>query len=66
MDAHRIYDLAVVHLFRCILNLGPRAVHMLQDPRWICYKTRAYLNLALPQPGTTGKLPKIVKNVFSC
>jgi len=25
MDAHRIYDLTVVHLFKCIFNLGPRA-----------------------------------------
>jgi len=28
MDAHRIYDLTVVHLFKCILNLGSRAVNM--------------------------------------
>jgi len=31
MDDHRIYDLTVVHMFKCILNLGPRAVDMLQD-----------------------------------
>jgi len=24
MDVHRICDLAVVHLFKCIFNLGPR------------------------------------------
>ena len=33
MDTHRIYDLTVVHLFKCIFNLGPRALHMLQAPR---------------------------------
>jgi len=32
MGAHRIYDLTVVHLFKPISNLGPRAV-MLQAPR---------------------------------
>jgi len=39
MLAHRVYDLTVVHLFKRILNLGPRAVKMLRDPR--------YLNLVL-------------------
>jgi len=39
MDAHRIYDFTVVHMFKCLLNLGPRAVNMLQAPR--------HLNLAL-------------------
>jgi len=24
MDAHKIYDLTVVHLFKVFLNLGPR------------------------------------------
>jgi len=28
MDAHRICDLTVVHLFKRIFNLGPRAVNM--------------------------------------
>ena len=34
MDDHRIYALTVVHLFKCICNLGPRAVDtgMLQTP----------------------------------
>ena len=30
MDAHRIYDLTVVHLFKCIFDIGPRTVNMLQ------------------------------------
>ena len=30
MDAHKIYDLlTVVHLFKCIFNLGPRAADTL-------------------------------------
>jgi len=29
MDAHIICDLTFVHLFKCVFNLGPRAVHML-------------------------------------
>jgi len=29
MDAHRIYDLTVAHLFKCIFKLWPRAVNML-------------------------------------
>jgi len=33
------YDLTVVRLFKCIFNLGSRAVDILQAPR--------YLNLAL-------------------
>jgi len=33
MDTHRIYDLTYVHLFKCIFNLGPRAINMLQSPR---------------------------------
>jgi len=32
-DVHRIYDLTVVHLFKCFYKLGPRAVDMLQAPR---------------------------------
>ena len=35
MDAHRIYDLTVVHLFKCIFNLGPRAVDMLRALRYL-------------------------------
>jgi len=34
MDAHRIYDLTVVY-FKCILNLGPHAVKMLQVLRYL-------------------------------
>jgi len=30
MDAHRIYYFKVVHMFKCILNIGPRAVNMLR------------------------------------
>jgi len=30
MDSHRIYDLTVIYLFKCIFNLGDRAVTMLQ------------------------------------
>jgi len=33
MDAHRIYDLTVVHLFKCIFYLWPRAVNTLQALR---------------------------------
>jgi len=33
MDGHIIYYLTVVHLFKCIFNLGARAVHMLLAPR---------------------------------
>jgi len=43
MDTHRIFDLTVVHLFKRICNLGPRAVYMLQAPR--------HLNLALVRVG---------------
>jgi len=39
MHAHKIYDLTVVHLFKCIFKLGPRAVNMLQ--------VLGYLNPAL-------------------
>jgi len=39
MDTHRIYDLIVVHLIKCICNSGPRAVNMPQAPR--------HLNLVL-------------------
>jgi len=35
MDVHKIYDLTVVHLFMCILNLRPRAVNMLRAPRYL-------------------------------
>jgi len=35
MDAHRICDLTVVRLFKCIFNLGPYAVNMLQTPRYL-------------------------------
>jgi len=35
MDAQRIYDLTVVHLFKCILNSRPRAVDMLQASRYL-------------------------------
>jgi len=35
MDAQRIYYLTVVQLFMCSLNLGPRAVYMLQVPRYL-------------------------------
>jgi len=34
MDAHKIYDLTVVHLFKCICIVGPRVVIMLQAPRY--------------------------------
>jgi len=34
MDAHRIYDLTVVHLFKCIFDLGPRALNMQKAPRY--------------------------------
>jgi len=40
MDVHRICDLTVLHLFKCIFNVGPLAVIMLRAPR--------YLNPALP------------------
>jgi len=33
MKTHRIYDLTVVNLIKCICNLGSRAVNMLQAPR---------------------------------
>jgi len=39
MDAHIFCDLTVVHLFKCIFNLGPRAVYMLRALR--------HLNLVL-------------------
>jgi len=42
MDAHIIYDIKVVHFFKYIFNLGPRAVHMLQVQR--------HLNPALSAP----------------
>jgi len=34
MDARKVYDLTAVHSYKikCIYNLGPRAVNMLQDP----------------------------------
>jgi len=37
IDAHRIYDkgLTIVHLFKYVFNLGPRAVHMLRAPRYL-------------------------------
>jgi len=35
MDGHRIYDLTAVCLFKCIFNLGPRALGMLQAPRYL-------------------------------
>ena len=35
VDAHRIYVLTVVHLFKRIFNLGLRAVNMLQAPRYL-------------------------------
>jgi len=35
MGTHKIYDLTVVHLFKCIFDLGPRAVNMLQAPRYL-------------------------------
>jgi len=35
MDAHSIYDLIVIHLFKCIFNLGTRAFDMLQAPRYL-------------------------------
>jgi len=53
MDAHRIYDLTVVHLFKCIFNLGPRAVNMLRAPR--------YLNPAL-SPSSFTYNSHIIKN----
>ena len=34
MNAHIICDLTVVHFFKCIFNLGPRAVDMLRTPRY--------------------------------
>jgi len=40
MDVRIIFDLTVLHSFKCIFNLGPRDVNMLQAPR--------YLNLPLP------------------
>jgi len=42
IDAHRIYDLTDVHLFTCNFYIGPRAVNILQAPR--------YLNPALGTP----------------
>jgi len=33
MDVYKIYDLTVVNLFKCVFNLGPRTVNMLQVPR---------------------------------
>jgi len=33
MGAHIIYNLTVVHLFKCTFNLGPCAVYMLRDRR---------------------------------
>jgi len=42
VDARRIYDFKVVHLFKCSFNLGPRAVNIFQAPR--------YLNPALIAP----------------
>jgi len=35
MDACRIYDLTVVHLFMCIFYLEPRSVNMLRAPRYL-------------------------------
>jgi len=35
MDAHIFCDLTVVRLFKCIFNLGPRAVYMVRAPRHV-------------------------------
>jgi len=35
IDSHRIYDLTVIHLFKGIFDLGPRAVKMVQAPRYL-------------------------------
>jgi len=35
MDARKMYDLTVGHLFMCIFNLGPHAVNLLQAPRYL-------------------------------
>jgi len=35
MDAQKINDFTVVHLFMCIFNLGPHAVILLQAPRYL-------------------------------
>jgi len=35
MDVHRICDLAVVHLLKCIFNLGPPRSFMLRAPRYL-------------------------------
>jgi len=35
MGVHRIYYLIVARLFKCICNLGPRAVNMLQAPLYL-------------------------------
>jgi len=32
VDDYIIYDLIVVHLFKCIFNLGPSAVYILRAP----------------------------------
>jgi len=34
-DAYGNYDLTVVHLFKCVFNLGPRAVNILQALRYL-------------------------------
>jgi len=35
MDVHRIYDKSCYHLFKCIFNLGPRTVNMLQAAHYL-------------------------------
>jgi len=57
MDTHKIYDLTVVHLFSCIFNLRPRAVNMLQSPR--------YLYPALLTDASTCDINAIEKPPFS-
>jgi len=52
MDAHRIYDLTVVHLFKCIFDLRPRAINMLNAPR---YRNAVLLLTSKPEHSTVNK-----------
>jgi len=57
MDVHRLCDLTVVHLFKWISNLGPRAFNMLQA---------GYLNPALPGYHDIGRLYAVFHQSTMC
>jgi len=56
MDAHKVYDLTLVHLFKFVLNLGPRAV---------CYKPRATLIHRRSQGRQRGHAPPQIFRTYS-